>query len=105
MQIPHGITIRGYTGAETVEVVTARNEAGDIPAWDTYPAKSEYFMPLTVKKSGLSLRTLKFCVKGYVPGTMRIVLRQTVLTRPWQTSLWTSSGDSTTSRPTWGASS
>ena len=76
MQIPHGITIRGYTGAETVEVVTARNEAGDIPAWDTYPAKFEYFMPLTVKKSGLSLRTLKFCVKGYVPGTMRIVLRQ-----------------------------
>lgn len=50
MGIPHGITIRGYTGAETVEVVTARNEAGDIPAWDTYPAKSEYFMPLTVKK-------------------------------------------------------
>lgn len=76
MQIPHGITIRGYTGAEIVEVVTARNEAGDIPAWDTYPAKSEYFMPLTVKKSGLSLRTLKFCVKGYVPGTMHIVLRQ-----------------------------
>ena len=76
MGIPHGITIRGYTGAETVEVVTARNEAGNIPAWDTYPAKSEYFMPLTVKKSGLSLRTLKFCVKGYVPGTMRIVLRQ-----------------------------
>lgn len=76
MQIPHGITIRGYTGAEIVEVVTARNEAGDIPAWDTYPAKYEYFMPLTVKKSGLSLRTLKFCVKGYVPGTMRIVLRQ-----------------------------
>lgn len=76
MGIPHGITIRGYTGAETVEVVTARNEAGDIPAWDTYPAKSEYFMPLTVKKSGLSLQTLKFCVKGYVPGTMRIVLRK-----------------------------
>ena len=76
MGMPHGITIRGYTGAETVEVVTARNEAGDIPAWDTYPAKSEYFMPLTVKKSGLSLQTLKFCVKGYVPGTMRIVLRQ-----------------------------
>lgn len=76
MQIPHGITIRGYTGAETVEVVTARNEAGDIPAWDTYPAKSEYFMPLTIKKSGLSLQTLKFCVKGYVPGIMRIVLRQ-----------------------------
>lgn len=76
MGIPHGITIRGYTGAETVEVVTARNEAGDIPAWDTYPAKSEYFMPLMVKKSGLSLQTLKFCVKGYVPGTMRIVLRQ-----------------------------
>lgn len=76
MGIPHGITIRGYTGAETVEVVTARNEAGDIPAWDTYPSKFEYFMPLTVKKSGLSLQTLKFCVKGYVPGTMRIVLRQ-----------------------------
>ena len=49
MGIPHGITIRGYTGAETVEVVTARNEAGDIPAWDTYPAKSEYFMPLDRK--------------------------------------------------------
>ena len=76
MQIPHGITIRGYTGAETVEVVTARNEAGDIPAWDTYPAKYEFFMPLTAKKAGLRLRSLEFRVKGYVPGTMRTVLRK-----------------------------
>ena len=59
-----------------VEVVTARNSDGDIPAWDTYPAKSEFFMPLTVKKDGLALNTLKFRVKGYVPGTMRTVLRK-----------------------------
>ena len=59
-----------------VQVQTARNDSGDIPAWDTYPAKSEYFMPLTAKKAGLQLRSLEFRVKGYVPGTMRTVLRK-----------------------------
>ena len=59
-----------------VQVQTARNDSGDIPAWDTYPAKFEYFMPLTVKKAGLQLRSLEFRVKGYVPGTMRTVLRK-----------------------------
>ena len=33
-------------------------------------------MPLTVKKDGLALHTLKFRVKGYVPGTMRTALRK-----------------------------
>ena len=61
---------------QNIQVVTAKNESGDIPAWDTYPAKYEFFMPLTAKKAGLRLRSLEFRVKGYVPGTMRIVLRK-----------------------------
>lgn len=61
---------------QNIQVVTARNESGDIPAWDTYPAKAEFFMPLTAKKAGLLLRSLEFRVKGYVPGTMRTVLRK-----------------------------
>ena len=61
---------------QNIQVVTAKNESGDIPAWDTYPAKSEFFMPLTAKKAGLLLRSLEFRVNGYVPGTMRTVLRK-----------------------------
>ncbi len=33
-------------------------------------------MPLTAKKAGLLLRSLEFRVKGYVPGTMRTILRK-----------------------------
>lgn len=61
---------------QNIQVVTAKNDSGDIPAWDTYPAKAEFFMPLTAKKAGLLLRSLEFRVKGYVPGTMRTVLRK-----------------------------
>lgn len=61
---------------QNIQVVTAKNESGDIPAWDTYPAKAQFFMPLTAKKAGLLLRSLEFRVKGYVPGTMRTVLRK-----------------------------
>ena len=61
---------------QNIQVVTAKNESGDIPAWDTYPAKFEFFMPLTAKKADLRLRSLEFRVKGYVPGTMRTVLRK-----------------------------
>ncbi|MBD9127603.1 MAG: Ig domain-containing protein [Faecalibacterium prausnitzii] len=57
-------------------IETAHTDSGDIPAWDTYPAKYEFFMPLTAKKAGLLLRSLEFRVKGYVPGTMRTVLRK-----------------------------
>lgn len=57
-------------------IETAHTDSGDIPAWDTYPAKAEFFMPLTAKKAGLLLRSLGFRVKGYVPGTMRTVLRK-----------------------------
>lgn len=57
-------------------VVTATSDSGDIPAWDTYPAKSEFFMPLIAKKAGLLLRSLEFRVKGYMPGKMRTVLRK-----------------------------
>ena len=53
-----------------------KTDSGDIPAWDTYPAKSEFFMPLTAKKAGLLLRSLEFRVKGYMPGKMRTVLRK-----------------------------
>lgn len=59
-----------------ISVVTALNTFGEIPAWDIYPAKSEFFMPLTAKKAGLSLRSLGFRVKGYMPGRMRTVLRK-----------------------------
>lgn len=61
---------------DPILVVTALNTSGDIPAWDTYPAKSEFFMPLTAKKAGLPLRSLGFRVKGYMPGKMRTVLRK-----------------------------
>lgn len=61
---------------DPISVVTALNTSGEIPAWDTYPAKSEFFMPLTAKKAGLSLRSLGFRVKGYMPGKMRTVLRK-----------------------------
>ena len=61
---------------QNIQIVTAKNESGDIPAWDTYPAKSEFFMPLTAKKAGLLLRSLEFRVKGYMPGKMRTVLRK-----------------------------
>jgi len=61
---------------DPISVVTALNTSGEIPAWDTYPSKSEFFMPLTVKKAGLPLRSLGFRVKGYMPGKMRTVLRK-----------------------------
>lgn len=61
---------------DPISVVTALNISGDIPAWDTYPSKSEFFMPLTAKKAGLPLRSLGFRVKGYMPGKMRTVLRK-----------------------------
>ena len=57
-------------------IETAHTDSGDIPAWDTYPSKSEFFMPLTAKKAGLLLRSLEFRVKGYMPGKMRTVLRK-----------------------------
>ena len=61
---------------DPISVVTALNTSGNIPAWDNYPAKSEFFMPLTAKKAGLPLRSLGFRVKGYMPGKMRTVLRK-----------------------------
>lgn len=68
--------VKTDVGGTVIKVQTALNDSGDIPAWDTYPAKSEFFMPLTAKKAGLLLRSLEFRVKGYVPGTMRAVLRK-----------------------------
>lgn len=68
--------VKTDVGGTVVKVQTALNNEGAVPAWDTYPAKSEYFMPLTTKKAGLRLRSLEFRVKGYVPGTMRTVLRK-----------------------------
>lgn len=61
---------------DPISVVTALNTSGNIPPWDTYPSKSEFFMPLTAKKAGLPLRSLEFRVKGYMPGKMRTVLRK-----------------------------
>ena len=68
--------VKTDVGGTVVKVQTALNDEGAVPAWDTYPAKSEFFMPLTAKKAGLRLRSLEFRVKGYVPGTMRTVLRK-----------------------------
>lgn len=68
--------VKTDVGGTVIKVQTALNDSGDIPAWDTYPAKSKFFMPLTAKKAGLLLRSLEFRVKGYVPGTMRTVLRK-----------------------------
>lgn len=68
--------VKTDVGGTVVKVQTALNDEGAVPAWDTYPSKSEFFMPLTAKKAGLLLRSLEFRVKGYVPGTMRTVLRK-----------------------------
>lgn len=68
--------VKTDVGGTVVKVQTAHTDSGDIPAWDTYPAKYEFFMPLTAKKAGLLLRSLEFRVKGYVPGTMRTALRK-----------------------------
>ena len=68
--------VKTDVGGTVVKVQTALNDEGTVPAWDTYPAKYEFFMPLTAKKAGLRLRSLEFRVKGYVPGTMRTVLRK-----------------------------
>ena len=68
--------VKTDVGGTVVKVQTALNDEGAVPAWDTYPAKYEFFMPLTAKKAGLLLRSLEFRVKGYVPGTMRAVLRK-----------------------------
>lgn len=68
--------VKTDVGGTVVKVQTALNDEEAVPAWDTYPAKSEFFMPLTAKKAGLLLRSLEFRVKGYVPGTMRAVLRK-----------------------------
>lgn len=59
-----------------IQVVTAKNESGEIPAWDASSSKSEFFMPLTARKAGLLLRSLEFRVRGYMPGKMRTVLRK-----------------------------
>ena len=68
--------VKTDVGGTVVKVQTALNDEEAVPAWDTYPAKYEFFMPLTAKKAGLLLRSLEFCVKGYVPGTMRTALRK-----------------------------
>ena len=68
--------VKTDVGGTVVKVQTALNDEGAVPAWDTYPAKYEFFMPLTAKKAGLLLRSLEFRVKGYVPGTMHTVLRK-----------------------------
>lgn len=76
MEIPHGITIRGYSDKRAVNVVTARNESGEIPAWDAAPSHAEFSMPMTFKKDGLTLCGLKFRIKGFVAGKSRFILRQ-----------------------------
>lgn len=68
--------VKTDVGGTVVKVQTALNNKGAVPAWGTYPAKSEFFMPLTAKKAGLLLRSLEFRVKGYVPGKMRTILRK-----------------------------
>ena len=59
-----------------ISLATVRNDSGGITAWDTAPARSEFFMPLTAKKAGLQLRSLSFRVKGYMASRMRTVLRR-----------------------------
>ena len=68
--------VKTDVGGTVVKVQTALNDEEAVPAWDTYPAKFEFFMPLTAKKAGLRLRSLEFRVKGLAPGTMRTVLRK-----------------------------
>ena len=68
--------VKTDVGGTVVKVQTVLNDDGAVPAWDTYPAKNDFFMPLTAKKAGLRLRSLEFRVKGYAPGTMHTVLRK-----------------------------
>ena len=84
-------------------IETAHTDSGDIPAWDTYPAKYEFFMPLTAKKAGLLLRSLEFRVKGYVPRCTPSCA-STAPRPPWQTSSPTLSAATTTWCWTWAAS-
>lgn len=58
------------------EITTARNADGDIPSWDAYPSHAEFFVPLTVKKSGLLLHSMSFRIKGFVAGKSRAILRK-----------------------------
>lgn len=71
-----GAAYSAKTVQQNIQVVTAKNESGEIPAWNTFPSKSEFFMPLTARKAGLLLRSLEFRIKGYMPGKMRTVLRK-----------------------------
>ena len=77
--IPHGITIGGYSpdaAKETLALVTARNAAGQTPAWDYGTARSECVMPLMAKKDGLRLKSISFRVKVYMAGRLRVCLRK-----------------------------
>lgn len=71
-----GAAYSARTVQQNIQVVTAKNESGEIPSWDSSKSKAEFFMPLTAKKAGLLLRSLKFRIKGYMPGKMRTVLRK-----------------------------
>ena len=71
-----GAAYSARTVQQNIQVVTAKNESGEIPSWDSSESKAEFFMPLTAKKSGLLLRSLEFRIKGYMPGKMRTVLRK-----------------------------
>ena len=43
--------VKTDVGGTVVKVQTALNDEEAVPAWDTYPAKFEFFMPLTAKKA------------------------------------------------------
>jgi hypothetical protein len=58
------------------KITTARNADGGIPSWDAYPSHAEFFVPLTVKKSGLLLHSMSFRIKGFVAGKIRAILRK-----------------------------
>lgn len=76
MDMPHGISIGGYSTekAENVSIVTAKSNDGTIPAWNSGTSKAWFYMPLTAKKDGLILQTLSFCIKGYMAGIARVRL-------------------------------
>lgn len=71
-----GAAYSARTVQQNIQVVTAKNESGETPSWDSSKSKAEFFMPLTAKKAGLLLRSLEFRIKGYMPGKMRTVLRK-----------------------------
>ena len=71
-----GASISSKSTTISVNIATAKNTSGEIPAWTKSPTKAEFYMPFTAKKAGLKLHSLQFSIKALVGGKLRIVFRK-----------------------------